>query len=121
MPRKKRGPDNRYELLTCAWKGHAVVGTDAAEVTPEDAFVVRQADGVRWYRCLRCDAWLFGKIPDAPGRDRVIPRHEIQIPLRGPLLRDRYVLRLIAIDRAIHVVVLSVLAVVLFTLSLIHI
>ncbi len=79
--------------------------------------MVRQADGVRWYRCLRCDAWLSGKIPDAPGRDRVIPRDEIQIPLRGPLLRDRYVLRLIAVDRAIHVIVLSVLAVVLFTFA----
>jgi uncharacterized membrane protein (DUF2068 family) len=117
MPRKKRGPDNRYELLTCAWRGHAVVGTDAAVVTPEDAFVVRQADGVRWYRCLRCDAWVFGNIPDAPTRDRVTPRDGIQIPPRGPLLRDRYVLRLIAIDRAIHVVVLSVLAVVLFTFA----
>jgi uncharacterized membrane protein (DUF2068 family) len=33
------------------------------------------------------------------------------------MLRDRYVLRLIALDRAIHVVVLSVLAVVLFTFA----
>jgi uncharacterized membrane protein (DUF2068 family) len=117
MPRRKRGPDNRYELVTCAWKGHALVGTDAAEVTAEDASVVREGDGVRWHRCLRCDAWLPGPIPEEPSRERVTPREEIQIPVRGPLLRDRYVLRLIALDRAIHVVVLSVLAVVLFTFA----
>ena len=42
---------------------------------------------------------------------------EIEVPLRGPLLRDRYVLRLIAVDRAIHVVVLITLAVALFTFA----
>jgi uncharacterized membrane protein (DUF2068 family) len=45
------------------------------------------------------------------------PREEIELPARGPLLRDRYVLRLIALDRAIHVVVLSTLAIVLFTFA----
>jgi uncharacterized membrane protein (DUF2068 family) len=44
-------------------------------------------------------------------------REEIEIPARGPLLRDRYVLRLIALDRAVHVIVLSVLAIVLFTFA----
>ena len=44
-------------------------------------------------------------------------RDEIELPARGPVLRDRYVLRLIAIDRAIHVIVLSALAVVLFTFA----
>ncbi len=39
------------------------------------------------------------------------------MPARGPALRDRYILRLIAVDRAIHVVVLGVLAVVLFTFA----
>jgi len=115
--RRSRRPDNFYELLTCGWKGHALVGTDAAEVTPEDALVVRESDGVRWYRCLRCDAWLPGDVPPTPTRERVPAREEIEIPDRGPILRDRYVLRLIALDRAIHVLVLSVLAVVLFTFA----
>jgi uncharacterized membrane protein (DUF2068 family) len=116
MPRKKR-PDNLYELLTCAWKGHALVGTDAAEVTSDDSVVVRKGDGTRWHRCLRCDAWVPGRIPEQPTRQRVPSRDEIELPARGPVLRDRYVLRLIAFDRAIHVVVLSVLAVVLFTFA----
>ncbi len=116
MARKKR-PDNRYELFTCAWTGHALVGTDAATVVPEDSAIVRQVGGVRWCRCLRCDAWLPVEIPEHPSSERVPGRDEIELPARGPILRDRYVLRLIAIDRAVHVIVLSVLAVVLFTFA----
>ncbi len=108
---------NRYELLTCAWKGHALVGTDAAVVTNEDEAVVREMEGVRWHRCLRCDAWEMRTIPQHPTREHVPSRDEIELPARGPILRDRYVLRLIAVDRAIHVVVLSSLAVVLFTFA----
>jgi uncharacterized membrane protein (DUF2068 family) len=116
VPRRKR-PENRYELLTCAWKGHALVGTDAAQVTEADALVVRELDGVRWYRCLRCDAWVAGEPPAQPTRDRVPGRDAIDLPARGPALRDKYVLRLIALDRAIHVIVLVTLAVVLFTFA----
>jgi uncharacterized membrane protein (DUF2068 family) len=36
------------------------------------------------------------------------------LPLRGRLLRDRYVLRLIAVDRIVHFLVLSILAAVIF-------
>ena len=36
------------------------------------------------------------------------------MPLRGKALRDRYVLRVIAIDRAFHVLVLALLATVIF-------
>ena len=115
--RRKRRPDNFYELLTCGWRGHALVGTDAAEVTADDVLLVREKDGIRWYRCLRCDAWLADDPPQDPARERVPGRDEIEIPPRGPMLRDRYVLRLIAVDRAIHVVVLSVLAVVLYTFA----
>jgi uncharacterized membrane protein (DUF2068 family) len=116
VERRKR-PENRYELLTCAWKGHALVGTDAAQVTEADSIVVRELEGVRWYRCLRCDAWVAGTAPEVPTRDRVPGRDAIGIPARGPALRDKYVLRLIAIDRAIHVIVLLTLAVVLFTFA----
>jgi uncharacterized membrane protein (DUF2068 family) len=91
-----------------------LVGTDAAEVTPQDSMVVREGDGVRWYRCLRCDAWVPGRAPREPSRPRVPSRDDITVPARGPVLRDRYVLRLIAVDRAIHVLVLSFVAIVLF-------
>ena len=47
-------PPNRFELFTCGWKGHVLVGTDAARVTEADAALVRQIGDVRWYHCLRC-------------------------------------------------------------------
>jgi uncharacterized membrane protein (DUF2068 family) len=115
--RGKKAPDYRYELFTCAWKGHFLVGTDAASVTADDAMFVRERGAVRWHRCLRCDDWVAGAAPEVPTRDRVPSRPEITVPARGPALRDKYVLRLIAIDRAIHVIVLSALAVVLFTFA----
>lgn len=111
-------PANRYELLSCAYKGHALVGTDAASVADADPAVVRELDGLRWHRCLRCDAWIPALAPAAPATNRVPTRDEITVPMRGPRLRDRYVLRLIAIDRAIHVVVL--LAVALVVVALVH-
>jgi uncharacterized membrane protein (DUF2068 family) len=114
---RKKKPSNRYELLSCAWSGHALVGTEAAHVGPGDALLVREMGDLRWHRCLRCDAWVTLPIPGQPTRDAVEQRDEIALPLRGPVLRDRYVLRLIALDRATHVVVLTALAVVLFTFA----
>ncbi|MGO9853742.1 MAG: DUF2127 domain-containing protein [Acidimicrobiales bacterium] len=110
-------PSNRYELLTCAWKGHYLVGVGAAHVAPEDALVVRECGGARWHRCLRCDAWVMQPIPEHPTDDGVGSRDQIEVPARGAVLRDRYVLRLIAVDRAIHVIVLTTLALVLFTFA----
>ena len=49
----------RYELLGCGLHGHRLVGTDAAAVRPGDALLVREGtEGLRWHRCLRCDAIL---------------------------------------------------------------
>jgi uncharacterized membrane protein (DUF2068 family) len=93
------------------------VGTEAATITPGDAMLVRQDGPARWHRCLRCDDWVRRPQPEGPSRERVESRDEIDLPLRGSALRDRYVLRLIALDRALHVVVLSGLAIVLFTFA----
>ena len=114
---RRKGPSNRYELFTCAWEGHALVGAEAAVVTTEDALIVREADGVRWCRCLRCDAWMPAEVPAEPVLERVPPRDEIELPLRGPALRDRYVLRLIACDRALHVVILTLVAIAFLTFA----
>jgi uncharacterized membrane protein (DUF2068 family) len=42
---------------------------------------------------------------------------EISVPLRGRPLRDRYVLRLIALDRAVHFFVLAILAAAVFVFA----
>jgi uncharacterized membrane protein (DUF2068 family) len=75
---------------------------------------VREYDGARWYRCLRCDSWLALPPPEKPTRDHLPPIAEIELPLRGKPLRDKIVLRLIAIDRALHFLVLGLLAVAVF-------
>lgn len=90
-----------------------LVGTDAAMVTPEDAALVLELEGMRWHRCLRCDSWLPQEPPAEPTRPAVPDRDEISLPDRGPALRDKYVLRLIALERSIHVVVFGAAAILL--------
>ncbi|MEP6851985.1 MAG: DUF2127 domain-containing protein [bacterium] len=116
-PRRWR-PKLRYELIGCGLHGHELLGTEVARVRPEDALVVRaDEDGLRWYRCLRCDSWLPLPPPTEPTRKHLRPREEIPLPLRGKPLRDKYVLRLLAIDRLLHFVVLGALAAAVFVFA----
>lgn len=109
----KRGP--RYELIGCGLHGHHLVGTDSATIRAGDALLVREpGDGLRWHRCLRCDAWLPQTPPSKPAREHLPGRDEITLPLRGKPLRDRYVLRLIALDRIVHFVLLAALSIGVF-------
>ena len=104
-----------YELIGCGFRGHELVGTDVATIRPVDGLLVRDpGDGLRWYRCVRCDAWVPLPPPAAPTRQHLPERSEIVLPLRGRPLRDRYVLRLIALDRLVHFLVLGTLAVAVF-------
>jgi uncharacterized membrane protein (DUF2068 family) len=108
-------PRFHYELLACGVGGHELIGTDAATLRPQDAVVVRGDDGgVRWHRCVRCDSWVPLDVPAQPTREFVPDHDEIAVPLRGKALRDKIVLRVIAVDRAFHFVVLGVLAVAIF-------
>jgi uncharacterized membrane protein (DUF2068 family) len=107
-------PRFHWELLACGVQGHELIGTDAAHLRPEDAIVAREQDGTRWYRCVRCDSWLPLPPPVDPARDLPPPRDQIELPLRGRALRDKVVLRIIAVDRAIHFLVLGVLAAAVF-------
>jgi uncharacterized membrane protein (DUF2068 family) len=108
-PRRYR-PKLRYELLGCGLHGHELLGTDAASLRPEDDLFARDADGVRWYRCLRCDSWVALAPPSQPTVKFPPQRDEVVLPLRGRPLRKRYALRLIAADRVLHFLVLSALA-----------
>jgi uncharacterized membrane protein (DUF2068 family) len=112
-PRRFR-PRFHWELLVCGVRGHELIGIDAARLRPEDAVVAREENGVRWYRCVRCDSWLPLPPPVRPTREFPPSREEVELPLRGRALRDRVVLRIIAIDRAVHCVVLATLALAVF-------
>jgi uncharacterized membrane protein (DUF2068 family) len=113
QPRRFR-PKLRYELIGCGLHGHELLGTDAAALRPEDAVFARDAGGLRWYRCLRCDSWIPLSPPGNPTRPYPPQRAEVQLPLRGKPLRDRYVLRLVAVERLLHFIVLSALAAAVF-------
>jgi uncharacterized membrane protein (DUF2068 family) len=109
QPRRFR-PRLRYELIGCGLHGHELLGTDTAELRPEDEVVARDQGGLRWYRCLRCDSWVALTPPAQPSRKYLPPRDEVKLPLRGKPLRDRYVLRLIALERVVHFLVFGSLA-----------
>jgi uncharacterized membrane protein (DUF2068 family) len=105
-PRKRRHLD--FELVTCGVRGHVLIdpATVPAHVTRAD--VARQLDAATWYRCVRCDAWL--PLPEPSPAVRAAPA-EAELPLRGKALHDRVVLRLIAVDRVLHFIILTVLGI----------
>jgi uncharacterized membrane protein (DUF2068 family) len=112
QPPRRWRPRLHWELVLCALRGHELVGLDASELRPSDSIFAREdAGGTRWYRCLRCDSWLALAAPQQPSQRYPPDRGEIELPLRGKPLRDKVVLRLIAIDRAFHFVVLGGLGV----------
>lgn len=108
-PRPRRKID--WELVACGFGGHTLIGTDAEELRPQDAMFARDGGPVRWHRCLRCDSWLALPPPSSPARQYPPDREEIEIPSRGKALRDKVVLRLIAVDRAFHFLILMLLGV----------
>jgi uncharacterized membrane protein (DUF2068 family) len=100
-----------WELVACGWSGHLLVGADAAEIRAEDRLVVREDGDARWHRCLRCDSWLALPPPDPPTQEHPPERDEIELPIRGKALRDKIVLRMIAVDRALHFIILGTLGI----------
>ena len=115
-PRRFR-PQFHYELIVCGLRGHELVGMDAAHVRPQDAPFVREAGGLRWYRCLRCDSWLPLDPPAQTATEFPPARDDVELPLRGKALRDKIVLRVIAVDRALHFLVLAAIAVAVFVFA----
>ena len=101
----------------CGFRGHVRPAADAAGLRPEDWALGFEQDGVRWCRCLRCDTWTPEPIPADPSRGHPPDRHEIEIPARGQALRDKIVLRLIAVDRLIHFLVLGILGIAVLALA----
>jgi uncharacterized membrane protein (DUF2068 family) len=105
-PRKRRHFD--FELVACGVRGHVLI--DPATVPPHVTAeaVARQFDATTWYRCVRCDAWV--PLPKASAAVTSAPAED-KLPLRGKALHDRVVLRLIAVDRVLHFVILTVLGI----------
>jgi uncharacterized membrane protein (DUF2068 family) len=117
IARKRYRPRIDYELISCGLHGHELVGIDALEVRDADVDVVREYDHLRWHRCLRCDAWIVLELPTKPLIEHPPELADLQIPVRGRRLRDRYVLRLIVLDRLLHALVLGLLALGIFAFA----
>lgn len=109
QPRRRRQFD--WELIVCGVRGHELAGRDVSSVGEQDPILAGDDGDIRWHRCLRCDGWLALPRPRHGTREHLPPRSEIVVPARGKALRDKIVLRLIAIDRLIHFVVLVLLGV----------
>ena len=106
------------EPFVCGLRGHVTPVARSRTTGPEHAdLVTRTVDGRRLARCLRCDAWV-----EAPETEAIWehppPIEKIERPRRGRELRDALVLRLIAIDRAVHAVLFGIAAIGLWLLEI---
>lgn len=104
----------------CALRGHVAPALDVAWLEPDDRELgFDSADGRRLARCLRCDTWIEG-FPPAEGTAewQTMPSlSSIELPRRGDPLSDAILLRLIAIDRAVHSVIFGFLAIALVVID----
>jgi uncharacterized membrane protein (DUF2068 family) len=107
---RTRHPRWHPETFVCSRRGHVVPAAEVAVLRPEDAGLgLDLADGRRLVRCLRCDSWREVARPDRPARPTLPPLAAIRLPRRGEALREAIVLRVIAIDRMVHVVLFGLL------------
>ena len=98
------------ETFVCSRRGHVLAAAGVAHLRPQDLGLgIDLPDGRRLARCLRCDSWREIPIPSDPITDFLPPLAEIRLPRRGEALRQAIILRVIAIDRAIHVVIFGLL------------
>lgn len=114
----------------CAVRGHhlpaaAVRSLDGpllvgAEIDVADPSVAGAGPGTgqpgaaeRWRlaRCLRCDSWQRVDPPGADAPDRLPPPEELHLPRRDKALRTAIIMRVIAVERGIHCVLFTVVAV----------
>lgn len=103
-----------WELVACGLHGHELVGTDAEVVAEEHSTFAREEEGLRWYRCLRCEAWVPLEPPAAAAVAVAPAAGEVSLPMRGRRLRDRYVLRLIVLDRGVRALLAGAVAAAIF-------
>jgi len=106
------------ETFVCSIRGHCAPAASVTRLRPDDKDLGFEDNGHRYARCLRCDAWVSPDPLPPPTSEVIPPDSEIEKPRRGRELRDAVVLRVIAVDRALHAVVFGLLAIGLTVLEL---
>ena len=109
------------ETWFCSMRGHVAPAADVAVLADADANLgVDLPDGTRIVRCLRCDVWLRLPTPDPSSCTHATlpPLDPADLPLRGQALRDLIVLRAIAVERSLHVVLFASVALVALVVQL---
>lgn len=98
-----RRPGSRWDwnLRSCGRRGHVTYRPTERDLA--DHLQVETPVGEAW-RCLRCGTFVPGQ-PRGSG-----PADEAPLVLRGKQLRDAFILRLLAVERAIRGVLLLALA-----------
>jgi len=90
-----------WSLRACARRGHVTYAPDEAEL--RQRLHAKTPAGESW-RCLRCWDFVVGE-PRGRG-----PASEAPVVLRGRVLRDAFVLRILAVERLIRAIVIGGLA-----------
>lgn len=100
-----------FALRSCGLHGHATFAPDETELA--DRLRVDTPVGEAW-RCLRCETFVVG-----PPRGRGSADTAPEVP-RGRLLRDRTLMRVLAVERVIRALVILLVAAGVFTLRSAH-
>jgi uncharacterized membrane protein (DUF2068 family) len=97
------GSSPRWDLRHCARHGHVLYAP--TESAARALLEARTATGQAW-RCLRCATFVLpaAGVP-VPGG----PAAELPVVPRGPELRDRFVLKLLGLERALRGLIVLVL------------
>jgi uncharacterized membrane protein (DUF2068 family) len=107
------------ETWVCSMRGHVTPAAFVERLDPSDAMLgVELEGGHRLVRCLRCDLWVAEAAPRQPTRPTLGPIDELPRPRRGVALDEGILLRLISLDRAVHSILFTILAIVLVAVRL---
>jgi uncharacterized membrane protein (DUF2068 family) len=90
-----------WSLRACARKGHITYAPDEPEL--RERLHTDTPAGEAW-RCLRCWDFVVGS-PQSGG-----PAEDAPLVMRGKVLRDAFILRILAVERAIRGVIVGALA-----------
>ncbi len=91
-----------WGLQVCAWRGHATYAPDEADL--RDRLRTDTAVGEAW-RCLRCETYVAGPA------HRSGPADAAPNVLRGRLLQDRIITRVLAVDRGVRSLLMVVVGI----------